>query len=184
MPSAAYARGRVTGAAIVTFFGAVWCFLALAFWPARPGWIIAAASGVAILLIVFCVQRFMAWRKIPGVDDPVAVAKGKRAGMWFGIIFGAEGLLIWLCATLLEHLGLGIWIPVVIAVIVGLHFLPLARVFEVPLYYWTGTLCILGAIASSAIPDAVARSLSVGFVMAAVLWLTAFWVLMRTYPVR
>ncbi len=38
-------------------------------------------------------------------------------------------------SALLARLGLSIWIPIAVAVIVGLHFIPLARVFEVPLYY-------------------------------------------------
>jgi hypothetical protein len=91
-------------------------------------------------------MRLRGSRNILSIDDPVAAAKGKRAGMLFGIIFGLEGGLIWLCATLLAHVGLSIWIPIAVAVIVGLHFIPLARVFEVPLYYWTGVLSVLGML--------------------------------------
>ncbi len=102
--------------------------------------------------------------------------------MFFGIILGAECLLIWLCAMLLAHLGLGIWIPMGVAGIVGLHFLPLARVFEVPLYYWTGALCVLGMLACSMLHDAGTRLLCVGLLMAAVLWLTALLLLLRAHP--
>ena len=103
--------------------------------------------------------------------------------MWFGIIFGAEGLLIWLCVMLLQHLGLSVWIPIAVALIVGVHFLPLAHVFEVPLYYWTGALSTLGVIACLLIPDMDKRVLSAALGMAAVLWATALMLLVRAHPV-
>jgi hypothetical protein len=182
MLTVAYARGRITGAAILTLFGSLWCLIALIVWDARPRWSIPAAYTAGILLLALCLQRFIALRKIRSANDPAAAAKGKRAGMWFGIIFGAEGLLIWLCAMLLQYLGLSIWIPIAVAVIVGLHFLPLARVFEAPLYYWTGAICVLGSITCSFIPNADLRVRYAAFVMAAVLWLTALLVLLPIHP--
>lgn len=99
--------------------------------------------------------------------------------MLFGIIFGIESGLIWLCAMVLAHLGLSVWIPIAVAVIVGLHFIPLARVFEVPLYYWTGVLSVLGMLGCSLIRDAGTRLLCAGLIMAAVFWLTAAVLLLR-----
>jgi hypothetical protein len=184
MSSIAHVRGMVAGAAILTLFGAAWCLIALATWPTRPGWSIPASAAAAIALLALSVQRLIALRKIPSIDDPIAAAKGKRSGMWFGIIFGAEGLLIWLCAMLLEHLGLSAWIPLAVAAIVGLHFLPLAHLFEVQLYYWTGALSVLGMIACALIPDAGLRALSAALLMAAVLWGTALVLLVRIDPAR
>jgi hypothetical protein len=184
MSTVAHARGVIAGAAILTFFGAVWCILALALWPAHPRWSIPAGSAVAIVLIALCLQRLIAWRKIPSIDDPIAAAKGKRAGMWFGIIFGIEGLLIGLTAALLSHLGLSDWIPIAAAVIIGLHFLPFARLFEVPLYYWTGAFSILGPIACCAISDPALRTLYASLIMAAVLWLTSVLLLVKTHPTQ
>lgn len=173
MTTVAHVRGCVAGAAVLTLFGSAWCIIAFALWPAHPVWSIPAGSAATLVLLALCIMRLRALRNIPSVDDPVAAAKGKRAGMLFGIIFGAEGGLIWLCATLLAHLGLSIWIPIAVAVIVGLHFIPLARVFDVPLYYWTGVLCVLGVLGCSLIRDASTRLLCAGLTMAAVLWLTA-----------
>jgi hypothetical protein len=128
-------------------------------------------------LLALCVMRLTALRNIPSIHDPVAAAKGKRAGMRFGIIFGTESGLIWLCATLLARFGL--WIPIAVAVVVGLHFIPLARVFEVPLYYWTGVLCVLAMLGGSLIRDAGTRLLCAGLIMAALLWLTAVLLLLQ-----
>jgi hypothetical protein len=179
MSTVAHIRGCVAGAAILTLFGAAWCIIALEFWAARPAWSLPAGIATAIVLLGMCIQRLIALRSIPSVDDPAAAARGKRAGMFFGIIFGAECGLIALCAALLARAGLSIWIPVAVAIIVGLHFIPLARVFEVPLYYWTGALCVVGVLGCSLIRDAGTRLLCAGLAMAAVLWLTAATLLLQ-----
>ena len=110
--------------------------------------------------------------------------KGNGPACSSGIIFGAEGGLIALCAALLARVGLSTWIPIAVAVIVGLHFIPLARVFEVPLYYWTGALSVLGMLGCSLVRDSATRQLSAGLVMAAVLWLTAVVILLEARPMR
>ena len=179
MSSVAHVRGCVAGAAILTLFGSLWCILALSLWPAHPGWSIPAGSAATLALLGLCFIRIRATRNIPSVDDPIAAARGKRAGMLFGIIFAAEGGLIWLCATLLAHFGLGVWIPIAVAIIVGLHFIPLARVFGVPLYYWTGALSVLGVLGCLLIHDVPTRLLCAGMTMAAVLWLTAVLLLLQ-----
>lgn len=179
MPNAGHVRGSVAGAAILTIFGSAWCIVALALWPAHPVWSIPAGTAATIVLLALCVIRIRALRNIPKIDDPAAKAKGKRAGMYFGIVFAAESALIFLCATLMAHLGLDIWIPIAVAVIVGLHFIPLARVFNAPVYDWTGVLCVFGVLGCSLVPDSTIRLLCAGLTMATVLWLTAFFLLLR-----
>lgn len=179
MSTVARVRGCVAGASILTLFGAAWCIVALALWPAHPVWSIPAAVAATIGLLGLSFMRLRALRNVPVIDDRVAAAKGKRAGMLFGIIFGIECGVIWLCATVLARVGLSIWIPIAVAVVVGLHFIPLARVFEVPLYYWTGALSVLGVLGCSLIRDVGTRLLSAGLTMAAVLWLTAAWLLLQ-----
>jgi hypothetical protein len=182
MTTVAHIRGSIGGAAILTLFGGLWCILALANWAARPGWSIPLGVGLTIALLVLCVARFQSYKNVHSVDDPVAAAKGKRVGMLFGIIFGIEGALIAISATVLGSHGLGIWVPLVIAIIVGVHFLPLAHVFEVPLYYWTGALCVLGVLGCLLIHDSGTRVLCVGFVMTGVLWISVLALLLQTKP--
>lgn len=170
----------IAGAAILTLFGGWWCIAALANWAGHPGWSIPAASVTTIALLVLCIMRLVASRKIPNIVDPIAAAKGKRAGKLFGIILGIEAGLIALCSMLLASRGLGLWIPITVAIIVGVHFLPLARVFDVPLYYWTGTLSILGVLGCLLIREVDTRLLWVGFVMAGVLWLSVAVLLLQT----
>lgn len=59
-----------------------------------------------------------------------------------------------------------------IAIIVGLHFFPLARLFQRPSYYATGILgCAIG-IAGFLISDAAVRLSAVGLAFGLLLWLT------------
>lgn len=174
----------IAGATILTVFGSLWCLIALAFWAARPGWSMPAGIITTIVLLALCAARLVTSKKIPTVHDPAAAVKGKRAGKLFGVIFGIEGGLIAIFSTLLANHGLGFWIPIEVAIIVGAHFLPLAYVFEVPLYYWTGTLCLLGVLGCLLIHDFGTRVLCVGLVMAAVLWLSASLLLLQTRNTR
>jgi hypothetical protein len=176
-------RGIIGGAAILTLFGSFWFIVTLVFQPARPAWTIPAASVTTFVLLVVCVVRWVASAKMLDSHDPAAAAKGKRAGIFFGIIFGVEGGLIAVSSMLLARWGLGDWIPVAAGIIVGVHFLPLAHVFEVPLYYWTGALAVFGILGCLFIRAADLRLLCVGLVMAGVLWLTTVVLLVQTRSV-
>jgi hypothetical protein len=174
------ARGILGGAIILTLFGSFWCINALTLWPARPKWTIPLAVVAIILLLVACGLRLRASSELPSSDDPAEVAKGKRSGKMFGIIFGLESGLIGLASALLGRSGLGDWISVEVALIVGLHFLPLAYVFEMPLYFWTGGLSIAGVWGCVFIRQVGQRDLWVGLVMAAVLWSTTVFLILQT----
>ena len=170
----------IGGAIILTLFAAFWSITALGYWLARPSWTIPAAILVTIALLAMSASRVLATRGIESLDDPIAEARGKRSGIWFGIIFSVEGLLIFLCSIVLANEHLELWIPIGIALIVGVHFLPLAHVFEVPLYYGTGTLCVLGVLGCALIGDTGLRLLSAGLTMAAVLWGSVGLILFQT----
>lgn len=95
-----------------------------------------------IFIIVFLVQGvryFGVARKYPSIKSAEDAAEGKKMGMWFGIIFGAEGLFIFLGVNLVNHLGHTDLIIPVIALVVGLHFYPLGWIFKRKIDYWLAT---------------------------------------------
>jgi hypothetical protein len=151
MATVAQARGIFSGGIILTLFGSFWCVVALGNWAARPAWSI-----------------------------PLGAAEGKRNGILFGIIFGVEGGSIPLASIVLARQGLGEWIPFSVALIVGVHFLPLAHLFRVPLYYATGILAVLGVLACLPIHDPSTRVLCECVAMVAVLWFSVAYLLLRT----
>ena len=64
----------------------------------------------------------------------------KRISIRFGIIFGIEIVLIALANILLSLFQVDRFIAPTTALIVGIHFFPLARLFRIPVYYITGAL--------------------------------------------
>ena len=104
------------------------------------------------------------------MDGDLATRDGKRTGIAFGIVFAVEFILIATAAAILTKLDRPLLIPVVIALIVGLHFFPLARLFHVPVYSITGMLCVVCALVSLLVTDEPVRLLLLGLAIAIVLW--------------
>jgi hypothetical protein len=92
-------------------------------------------------------------------------------GKIFGLVFAAEGVLIFLAINVLNNLHLGDYAISAIAAIVGLHFLPLARLFRRPMYYVVGTIMTVAALASIAIPVSI-RISTLSATMSVILWIT------------
>jgi hypothetical protein len=172
-------RGMAIGAAILTLFGLAWSLAALLNWPAHPTWSIVLALALAAALVAASAKRALHPGGRPAIDPEKAAADGRRSGMWFGIIFTLEGVFIAIAAILLSAHHLADWIPAATACIVGLHFLPLARLFRVPLYYATGILSVAAAAATFAIHDPLAQVVFLGLAMAAILWLTSTVILVQ-----
>lgn len=74
------------------------------------------------------------------------MAEGGRIQMWYGIIFGLEGLLIGAACGILHYKGLDDYIVPTIGLVVGLHFYPMVAVFNRRFDYLTGTWTAVIAI--------------------------------------
>ncbi len=92
--------------------------------------------------------------------------------------------MIALAIVLLGRAQHGELIPLVIALIVGIHFIPLASIFHVPAYSWTGiTMSLLAAIALAFIfwdrtlGGPFVWDVIIGLGSALILWLTALYML-------
>ncbi|HLX40135.1 MAG TPA: hypothetical protein VKR42_06360 [Ktedonobacteraceae bacterium] len=176
--------GIASGILFMTFFGAIWGFTSAAF-----------MSGVfqigAFLLVGLVTLGFFAMggllicyaRSLSKTVSPEDAATGKRTSKWFGIVFGTEIMLIALASIVLPIFQLDRFIPPATALIVGMHFFPLARLFRVSLYSITGTLLsVLALVALVALllglqidgPSPYNWSLFVGVGATLVLWLTTF----------
>jgi hypothetical protein len=100
-------------------------------------------STTALALFAYGVHLFRSVRRLHhGPVDDSSRSRRRRMGRQFGMIFAAEAIACTAVALLCAHH----WqlIPPLTLVIVGLHFLPLARLFEVPRYFITGALfCVI-----------------------------------------
>ncbi len=182
--SVPFVRGATIAALILTIFGAFWGFMVLFNSNRPPAWAFVLIGLISLTLMIFSIKRLTTLSKIstPSPDEQ-ARRKGRMQGMWFGIIFTVEGLLIAATSILLANANLTSVIPIAVAAIVGLHFLPLAKVFGVPIYYLTGFLLFGFACVSFAIPNEATRLGALGTVVAIVLWTSAL-IILVTYSLH
>ena len=186
-----YATGVTIGALILTLFGGFWASAGLMNLSKVPAWIYIILSLPVIVLILSAASRLINIKKLPEVaDDGMSAREGKKIGIAFGIVFAVEFILIAAAAVILNKLNRPLLIPIAVALIVGLHFLPLARLFQVPVYSVTGLLCIACALASLFVSNEALRLLLLGLSIAIVLWVSAGIVLLlyagfrRSRPLR
>ena len=171
--------GMAFGVSMMILFGAAW--LAWGFQSMRTDspWLIAAVTLGGIALLVPCFSIFQIGSKAGKKSAPLTYEEKRiqrEMGKMFGIIFGAEGLAIFLTVSALNHFQLESYISTAIAAIVGLHFLPLARLYRFSLYYAIGGVMLLESLIFLTLPSPM-REIAVELSMGATLWLTCILVL-------
>ena len=110
---------------------------------------------------------------------PVPASPGpdlSQAWHQFNLVVAGEVAAIFVAVIVLGRSDHAEWIPATICLVVGLHLIPLARLFRVPLYYATAAaLCLLAAttmvLGAAGAPEALWQLLP-GFGVALVLWAT------------
>jgi hypothetical protein len=167
---AAKSKGRAIGALIGGVFGTAWMFEALFFGAIATPVSLTVVAAIAIALVVWPATRLISLR-----HAAYSTAHGRRwkavsTPYWTLVVI--EWLACGVAANWLNRIGRGGLTPQLIGVIVGLHFLPLAKIFKAPIYYWTGAAMVLGSLASLAIPAGHVRNMAVFGVNGLSLWAT------------
>jgi hypothetical protein len=166
--------GMAYGAFIMGFFGCLWLVWGLAAMEARTAVVVSAAIAFAASLWVPATSLLRSASRAVRAASPLGRGdrlEQARMGKVFGLIFGAEGLLIFLVVNVLNNIGLRDYGISAIAAIVGLHFLPLARLYRRPMYTVVGIIMTLAALASIALPSSMRISV-LASTMAAIVWVT------------
>jgi len=169
-------KGMGIGCLLLALFGGLWLGLTLAGAPLPV--LVPAVALPTLILVVLAIGvlrdgvRRIATEPPPAPEQRLA---GRRVGQTFGLIFGAEGVLIAVVANLLARSHRQAYIPAAVGIIVGLHFLPLARVFHYSLYTKTGLAGIIACLITGwlARAHANAAGIATGGAMALILWITA-----------
>ncbi|MGA9717404.1 MAG: hypothetical protein WBQ79_03915 [Acidobacteriaceae bacterium] len=145
------AKGASIGATIVGFFGAAWLMLGMM--GAGVSW----QTGLAAVLPVFILIGFLGAlvrRRLPKTAE-VETPEKKHAMLVFVIVNVVQWVGIFGVANLLANLHLKAWIVPAIVLIVGAHFLPLARIFQAPQHVKTGIAMMLCAAAAVVLPISI-----------------------------
>ncbi|GCE28737.1 hypothetical protein KDA_42210 [Dictyobacter alpinus] len=148
-------RGISSGMIFMAIFSTLWAAIGIGglqgwggIWP----WVLVVLIALGLLAGAFSLIRSA--RSLPEQTTEANEQRGKRMNMWFMIIFAAEGILIFMasiiCNAVLHRFDL--FFPIM-AIIVGLHFFPLAPLFHMKSYYLVGAiLCVLGLLALFVLP--------------------------------
>jgi hypothetical protein len=140
---------------------------------ATPPWF---AIGIAISLCL-ATAAFRANRHARSVS----ASDQRRIGRMVGWASAAEGVAILVAVNVLNSAGLQAYDVCAIAIIVGLHFIPLARMPHARIYNVTAAALTALGLAGCLLPEA-ARGLAVGSGAAVVLWATCAFVISRMLP--
>lgn len=153
--SAEFARDAAVTAATFGFFGAGWFG-----WaqddppPSWRGWLTGGSIVSMLTAIAGGVLAWQYWSDGSAIDATTAPT--------FGIIVGVEFSIAAIGAALLAKFRKSDLIPAWIALVVGVHFAPLAPLLQYPLLVVVAALVSVGALA--AIPIARSGSLAVSAV--------------------
>lgn len=173
-------RLRTAGALVTGVFALPWA-LTGASSLGSPGTARAAMVAAAVLTGLAVVSAL--W------PDRGAAARRRRVPPdWqrrFNRIGAVQSAIIPALVVALVVNGQPPLVPAAVCLVVGLHFLPLARVFDQPQFAWTGTALCVVAVAGAALLLAGHPGGAVGLVgvgAAAVLWTTSLHVSRRDRP--
>ncbi len=173
-------RGVASGVLFMAFFGTLWASIGiggLQGWGGR--WPVIGAVLIWLGLLLGGISLLLASRRLSNQVTEADAQHGKRTSIWFGLIFVTEGLFIGVASGICRAINrFDLFFPIM-AIIVGIHFLPLAALFHVKSYYLVGALlCLLALITLLAVPQRVklggqqmtAQSVVLGFGAAVILW--------------
>ena len=171
-------RAWATPTAILVFFATVWWVVGLSSAGHPPELVYPLPLLVAAAVGLAAWRRTRLDRSAPQVAaDAVDQARRNRLVAWAS---GAEGLALFVVAgVVLPSTGHRDATVSAIALIVGAHFVPLARGLPAPTYYVTAVALVALGLAGFGISDVNARITTVSAGAAIVLWLTAATVLRR-----
>jgi hypothetical protein len=188
IPGAAV-RGAAYGVLFMSFFGTLWASIGMG---GLQGWgfpwLLIAAVTVGIALLTGGISLILTSRRLSNQVSEADAQHWKRVGIWFGIIFTTEGMAIGLASAICNATNHFDFLFPVMAIIVGVHFFPLAFLLQVRTHYIAGALlCLLSIITLLLVParvtfgdqQIIAWWTVVGFGSALILWGTglAIWLL-------
>lgn len=125
------ARFVAIGLFLMAFFTLLWASWSLYGLPVAAGVTLVVIFGVlAVTFVINGVQliRSAHWLPLPSGEE--AIRRGRVLRVGFGVTFAAEGVIIGLVCVLLIVNGGYAYLAPAIALVVGLHFIPLGFIFR------------------------------------------------------
>ncbi len=171
-------RGRTVGAIVLAGFGAssmYWWTLAV-IPTGRQVWFYAIAA-IAAIFLVWSIAQLAIFRRAPKSDSNKVFRR--FYAVRFGAILAIEVSVIVLAGPLLGHFQRKDLIPQWMDAVVGFHFLPLGKLFKLPLYYATAAAILFSSLGSLLIPPGSLRDATSAGGTALALWISCFIILSK-----
>ncbi|MEH3078240.1 MAG: hypothetical protein PGN11_16525 [Quadrisphaera sp.] len=132
--------GVVVGLVLMAVFTTAWSANTLGTWPGALG---TAVFAVGVLASAWFVVSAVRLARVRGRTSTAATPEEqrwqKRAGAAFGWVFTAEAVVIVVAANVLARIGRPDLVLPAIALVVGVHFYPMARIFRRRIDTWLAT---------------------------------------------
>lgn len=151
---------------VLAVFAALWAWAAIQFSGGAPGLVVVP---IAISLALLA----LGWR-----GSGMVPSRGRHVGRVVGLWSAIEVAALLVTANVLENIDRGDLMMPLGAIIVGLHFFPLARGIPVRFYHVTGAGLVFAGLVGLLLP-AGERPMSVGIGAALILWGTALVFVLR-----
>jgi hypothetical protein len=187
---ASCSRQHIRGAGIVMALlglgGGWWAALGLASLPTSLPWAFLLVAAFAVAFVAASAWVIAGAERLPRIEANLLELWPTIAIIPSSLALGASLFSDALART--QHLAL---LPIVIMILVGFHFLPLARVLGLQLYQQTGLWLVALALSTWAfVPQTIeAGSTTValwplvsGLGGAGILWATAYWSIEHLLP--
>ena len=126
-------------------------------------------------LIAWAILRVRATRNLPSSADDLVHWRAVRKFYWLDV--GLEWVLIGAAVSALARFGRFDLMPQTLGVIIGLHYLPLGKIFRSHEYYWTGGVMVTAALGSLLISRDHIRNVVGCASVGLILWATCFRIL-------
>jgi len=154
----------------MTVFGLAWALVGVS---GLTGSVPGRVVGYVLAAIVAMVVAVAALRSPPGGTPRQALSR--NPGRDFVLVNLAQTVLILVAVVVFVRVDRPVLIAPAACVVVGLHFLPLARIFGIPLYVSTGAILLVAGVLGFALFAAGASAVlvTVGFAAAVTLWGTS-----------
>lgn len=132
--------GVVLGLVLMAVFTVAWSANTLGTWPGPVGAVVTAMGLAAGAWFVVTAVRLARTRGRASTDlSPDDARWQRRSGRAFGLVFALEGVVIVAAVNALAAVGRPDLVLPTVALVVGLHFYPMARIFRRRIDTWLAT---------------------------------------------
>jgi hypothetical protein len=141
------ARFVAIGLFLMAFFTLLWASWSLYGLPAAAGVALVVIFGIlAVIFVINGVRLMRSARELPLPSGAEASRRGRALRVGFGVTFAAEGVIIGVvCALLIVNGGYAYLAPA-IALVVGLHFIPLGFIFRRTIDFYIAAWVVVWAL--------------------------------------